>query len=345
MTIIISAFGIAGRFAGDLLTSALGWASNMLFGRVPRTHQRYVVGMMGLSFLWLIALLGLIPTVSQFYLAATPHPGSVDGQLLGTVLLAAVLLLPLAVGLCGYLVPADGARGAPMQLARELLRGYILAPVLVGLLLFLAIVGVVRKIRSRRHGWSDVHVPIVTETSGYDKLVQDLIDGLAAAGIDVEQRDGPRVLEAAAWILIHVSGERVRQMRPDRLVELVGRNLRIGVYPSDVAISGPDGTRIRARAAILAKLVASEAHLTTSAEAQKAEDELRKLTDSRRWDGGRSVRTIDAAFSGIDERLLGLAIPTDEWDILYRLRLQAERDLLIGAEPGTAFPGSEVAAR
>jgi hypothetical protein len=232
-----------------------------------------------------------------------------------------------------------------MQLARELLRGYILAPVLVGLLLFLAIVGVVRKIRSRRHGWSDVHVPIVTETSGYDKLVQDLIEGLAAAGIDVEQRDGPRVLEAAAWILIHVSGERVRQMRPDRLVELVGRNLRIGVYPSDVAISGPDGTRIRARAAILAKLVASEAHLTTSAEAQKAEDELRKLTDSRRWDGGRSVRTIDAAFSGIDERLLGLAIPTDEWDILYRLRLQAERDLLIGAEPGTAFPGSEVAAR
>jgi hypothetical protein len=46
-----------------------------------------------------------------------------------------------------------------------------------------------------------------------------------------------------------------------------------------------------------------------------------------------------AVFKAIDARLLDLAVPTDEWDILYRLRLQIERDLLVGAEPGTAFPG------
>jgi hypothetical protein len=34
MTILVSVFGFAGRFAGDLLTSALGWASSLLFGRV-----------------------------------------------------------------------------------------------------------------------------------------------------------------------------------------------------------------------------------------------------------------------------------------------------------------------
>jgi hypothetical protein len=39
--------------------------------------------------------------------------------------------------------------------------------------------------------------------------------------------------------------------------------------------------------------------------------------------------------------LIELAVPTDEWDILYRIRLQIERDLLIGAEPGTAPPGEE----
>jgi hypothetical protein len=44
-------------------------------------------------------------------------------------------------------------------------------------------------------------------------------------------------------------------------------------------------------------------------------------------------------FEGIDAMLLDLAVPTDEWDILYRLRLQIERDLLVGAEPGTEFPG------
>jgi hypothetical protein len=39
MTILVSVFGFVGRFAGDLLTSALGWASSLLFGRVPRAHQ------------------------------------------------------------------------------------------------------------------------------------------------------------------------------------------------------------------------------------------------------------------------------------------------------------------
>ena len=47
------------------------------------------------------------------------------------------------------------------------------------------------------------------------------------------------------------------------------------------------------------------------------------------------------AFEPIDALLLDLAVPTDEWDILYRLRLQIERDLLVGAEPGTDFPGHE----
>ena len=36
--------------------------------------------------------------------------------------------------------------------------------------------------------------------------------------------------------------------------------------------------------------------------------------------------------------LVGLRVSTDEWDILYRLRLQIERDLLLGAKPGTDFP-------
>ena len=47
-------------------------------------------------------------------------------------------------------------------------------------------------------------------------------------------------------------------------------------------------------------------------------------------------------FTAIDARLLDLAVPTDEWDILFRLRLQIERDLLAGAEPGMAFAGQEL---
>jgi hypothetical protein len=339
VTIIISALGVAGRMAGDLLTTALGWASNLLFGRVPQTHRRYVTLMMAGSFLWLILLLGLlIPSIATFYLAATPHPPFVDHEWLGMVLLVGAVGLPPMVGLAGALVPADGAR-RPTRLAAEMARGYVIAPVLVGLLVFLAGVGLARKVRSRRHGWSDVHVAIVSETGRYDELVEDVLDGLHAAGLEVRAADAPRILNAPGWILARVSGENVRRLRPDRLVELIGRNLRVGVYPSDIAISGTTGTRVRARAAVLGRLVASSAHLTTTAEAQRLEDDLRDLVAARQ-PHVRTRQAVRAAFEAIDAELVDLAVPTDEWDVLYRLRLQAERDMLIGQEPGMAFPGA-----
>ena len=70
MTIFVSIFGILGRFAGDLLTSALGWASSLLFGRVPRSHQIFLVVMMAWSFTWVVMVLSLlVPSVAAFLLS------------------------------------------------------------------------------------------------------------------------------------------------------------------------------------------------------------------------------------------------------------------------------------
>jgi hypothetical protein len=301
MTILVSIFGFAGRIAGDLLTSALGWASSLLFGRVPQSHQIFLVLMMAGSFLWILVVLGLlVPSIASVLLAATPHPPFVDQAWLGVALLFGVIFLPLAVGLAGYLVPAEGERPAGAAVLRETLRGYLLAPLISGLLIFLAGVGITRKSRSRRHGWSDVHVPIVVKPGG-----------------------------------------NVRKLRPDRLVELNRPSLRIGVYPSDIAISGTTRDRTRARAAILSRLATTSAHLTTSAEAQELEDQLAQVAGPGGTAGPMPRAGARAAFKAIDSRLLDLAVPTDEWDILYRLRLQIERDLLVGAKPGTAFPGHE----
>jgi len=124
MTIVVSVFGFAGRIAGDLLTTALGWASSLLFGRVPRSHQVFLVLMMAWSFTWVIVVLGLLlPSIAAFMLSATPHPPFVDHAWLGFALLVAVVVLPLGVGLAGYLVPAQGERPAGLAIVRELLRG------------------------------------------------------------------------------------------------------------------------------------------------------------------------------------------------------------------------------
>ena len=84
--------------------------------------------------------------------------------------------------------------------------------------------------------------------------------------------------------------------------------------------------------------------MTTSAEAQEVEDRLGEIG---RRDGearGMSPTAAPAALAPIDATLVELAVPTDEWDILYRIRLQVERDLLAGAQPGTALPAGQPAA-
>jgi hypothetical protein len=196
--------------------------------------------MMALSFLWIVAVLALlVPTVASTLLATTPHPPFVDNQWVGLAVLLAVILLPLGVGAAGYLVPADGERPGGVVVVREVLRGYLLAPVISGLLIFLAGVGMARKIRSRRHGWSDAHVPIVVKPGGYDQLVSDLQNALASAALPVTAADAPWVLTLPARVLTRVAGDSVRKLRPDRLMALTGLDLNVGVYPSDIAISGP----------------------------------------------------------------------------------------------------------
>jgi hypothetical protein len=54
--------------------------------------------------------------------------------------------------------------------------------------------------------------------------------------------------------------------------------------------------------------------------------------------GGRRLDPL-AELRSIDSALAVLTVPHDEWEVLYRERLQVERDLLAGDRPGEAFPG------
>ena len=331
MTILISIGGFIFRFAEGFLTTSLGWASSLMFGRVPRSHQVFVNLMFAGSLLWLFLLIGLlVPGVPSFFLQTTPHPNQIDRALLGIAIVVGLVVLPLIVGAAAYFVPADGERPTGLGIVRELLRGYLLVPILCFLLLFMSVVGISRKTRSVTHRWSDVHIPIVVKSKGYDRLVTDLGLTLTAVDLPVVVEDAPRVLSFPAWLLSRVAGENVRKMRPDRLIELEGEDLRIGVYPSDIAISGPDPIRARARAAIVSGLATTSAYLTTSADAQAIEDRLQKIAERFETASGAPAGEVAAALAAVDETLLELQVPIDEWDILYRSRLQVERDALAG---------------
>jgi hypothetical protein len=114
---------------------------------------------------------------------------------------------------------------------------------------------------------------------------------------------------------------------------LGARDLEILVYPSDVAISGTKDATARARAAIASQLTHSPAYLTITAESQRIEDEIAGVAK----DGSNTgVEPIRVRLRELDGKLARLTVPFDEWETVYRERLQVERDILsrrLGEEP------------
>jgi hypothetical protein len=342
MAIFAGIFGIVGRFTGKLLTTALGWASSLLFGRVPRSRQIMVVAIMAGSAIWLLLVIGIVlPVVGSFLLAAAPIPDWLDEGWVRLAMAIGAAILPALIGWLGYLVPEKANRPTGTAALRQVLRGYPLAFVLSVVLVFLPAVALVRRVRSLTRGWSDIHVPIVAKPGGYDRTVRDLATALGAAGLEVTARPAPSVLAIPGELVARAAGGGVRSLLPDQLVELAGDRLQVGVYPSDIIISGPRDERLAARAAVLSRLATTSAYLTTTAEAQAIEDRLETIARLTPATADVTLRTVE--FAEIDRVLSHLDVPGDEWDVLYRVRLQVERDLFVRASPEAAAAAGALA--
>jgi hypothetical protein len=107
------------------------------------------------------------------------------------------------------------------------------------------------------------------------------------------------------------------------------------IYPSDVAISGKAVTTARVQAALASRLTTAQAWLTMTAEGQAIEDQLGQVAE-RRPDGAERSKALES----IDHHLSTEELAYDEWEVLYRQRLQVERDLLTGRRPGEAMPAA-----
>ena len=345
MAILATLFGVIGRFAGKLLTMSLGWASVLLFGRVPRDKQIFLAAITFGSVIWVVLIVGvLIPGAGVFLLSFAPIPDWVDDIWIRLAMLAAVVIIPplLSAATLKLLRAEDRPKGAG-ELALHLARGYPLAAGLALMLIFLGAIGMARKVASLAKRWSDTHIPIVVKPHGYEKLAADLDKAISDAGIDVAPREAPAVMTVPGKLLATIAGTSVRGLVPDRLVRLVGKDVEVLIYPSDVAISGKAVTTARLQAALASRLTTTQAWLTASAQGQKIEDALERLAEKR-----PSGKELTEALALIDQNLATQDLPYEEWEVLYRERLQVERDLLLGVRPGQEMPsasGTASAAR
>jgi hypothetical protein len=337
MAIFAPVFAFASRFVGKVLTMTLGWATVLLFGRVPASRQMLLTGIAFGSVLWLVLLVGIaFPDVGAFLVALVPGQDLVSDDVIRLVMLAGAVIVPGLVG-AATLLFTDADERSPGRVLEGVARGYPLTVLLAVLLVFLAVLSVGRKVSSLARGWTDAHVPLIVRPGRYDDVAADLDEALAEAGIDTTSGDAPAVMSKPARWLAAVAGQGAGGLVPERLVRLTAQGLDILIYPMDVLIRGRPGVVARARAAMASRLTTSAAYLTVSAEAQVIEDRLAAMAAGEAAFDDASA----AAFVAIDEELAALEVPYEEWEVLFRERLQVERDLRAEAMAGEAGPGAE----
>lgn len=332
MALITGLAGVLGRFAGRFLNSTLGWATILLFGKVAASRQTLLLLIVLASLGWVAALIGVIlPEVGTLLIAAVPLPDFVDETWVRLAMLVAALVLPLVIGVVALFITDRQHRPGGARMLLTILRGYPFTLVLTVTIVILAAVALVRKLSSLARRWQDAHVPVIVKPGRYEDLLAQLQGVLQKAGLAVAVRPAPAILSTPPKLLDAVAGRSLGALVPDRLMLLAGPDLEVLVYPSDLAFSGTKEAVARARAAIASALTRAPAYMTTSAEAQAVEDQIGAIVGSS--DRGGDRREQLAAIGELDRQLARLIVPFEEWETLYRQRLQVERDILLRAGP------------
>jgi len=308
---------------GRSASFALGWATALYFGQVPgkQGHVLAVISLLAAGWVLLIAgfaapllvgaafdALGLVPR--NFDLASWVVLALGAAALLTPPLLAAVTTwndIHDDPSLGRWLSRVPVSYPATASLGFGVLEMVAFTPFLI-----------VDRMRHKRV-LAQMALTMREDTHG-DALQEAVAAALRAMGLD-----RPRVEEARgflAWPLRtvgfavrHLLGAVVRGSP----VYLAAGDLRIYAYATNVSIIGPASEVHRARAALEREVPFHGAHLTWQQESQRLEDEL--LEAGR---GGHGTVAVRRRLDRIQHRIDAASLAVDEWNLLYRLRLQVE---------------------
>ena len=121
MAIIAGLFGLIGRFAGKVLMTTLGWASTLLFGRVPQDRQIVLAFITFGAVAWAALVVGVVlPYVGAFLLAAVPPQGFISESWLRLGMVVGALVVPAIVGVATLFVVEPARRPAGAAMASRL---------------------------------------------------------------------------------------------------------------------------------------------------------------------------------------------------------------------------------
>ena len=322
MALVQALLAMVFRSAGKLLNTAFGWATVLLFGRVPEDRQMYLSGVAFGSVLWLVALVGVaFPGVGTFLVAFVSPPEWLKpwiriGMLIG------VVIIPALVGWLSTRMVDPEDRPSTV---RAIGRGY---PYTVGLALTLVIMTVfapVMKVRDLFHRWISQHVPVIIPPEHYAVVVEEVRHALEMGGRVTSPQRAPWMLRFPTAILTWFAGRSLGGVSDVTLQRLVSARMEVLLHPSDLVISGPETDVAHGRAVLAERLTVTHAYLTWTKEANEVEDQLRLV-----WQDLAAHRAAAASdrLTSIERKLHELTVPYEEWEVLFRQTLLAQRELL-----------------
>lgn len=315
---------------------ALGWATALYFGQIPGRQGRVLSVISLVSAGWVILVAGFaLPLLLG---AAADAAGIVARNF--TVLplhvaglAAAIVLAPPAVA--GGTVWADFHDERSVERWLTLVpRSYPASASLGASVLLMVLITPYLLVERWRNGRVLIQVPLVMADDADDEEASRTIgDALASVGIDeieTTEAEGIRAwpMRALAFAVHHLLGATVR----GEPMRLRAGGLEVFSYATTISIIGPKREAYRARAALERELAFCHAHLTWSDDSRSLESELRAA-----FRDGETNGKLDE----IQDRIDAASLTSEEWNILYRLRLQLEE----AASGRSRRPGSRAGAR
>jgi hypothetical protein len=304
---------------------ALGWATALYFGQVPGSKGRTLAVVSLVSAGWLIVTVGFgLPLLIGAGLDAA---GIVERNfevepLHALVLGLAIVLVPPANAASTVIVEFFEERSW-RRWVEKIPASYPATASLGLAVLLMVVITPVLLVERLRHKRSLLQVPVImregTDDDDLTDTVRSALRQLEITDLRQERVEGIRALplRAAAVAAHNLLGATVR----GEPMRLVAGDLEVYAYATNVAILGPRGLVHRARAAIERELAFADAYLTWSEDSQRFEDELRRIRHDTDGDVNALATRLDELQGRIDEAPLN----GDEWNVLYRLRLQTEQ--------------------
>jgi hypothetical protein len=316
------------RSAGRILNTAVGWATMLIFGRVPEKRQLYVSVMTFGSLVWIAVIVGIaFPSAGTFLLSFVPLPAWVDRKWVRLAMTVVAAVLPALVGAVSLLLQDPDERRTGWARLRAVLRGYPFTLGLAVTLSMMCVLAPVMKLQTLVRRWASQHIPIVVESEDYDDVLEQVQRVLAEGGWRTDRRPASWMVRLPTRVLTLLAGRTLDAYVAKQLTTLRAERFEVVLHPSDLVLSGEGKEVVHVRGLLAEQLAFGKAHLTWTKDAQALEDYMRSLHRglvphaAAGESGFRHSGALGPALDSVESRLKNMAVAYEEWEVLFRQKL------------------------